>query len=45
VRIVFDDGHGTGIYSWSTLYRMGRDQGRIWQAYLDALAAKGLSRG
>lgn len=44
VRIVFDDGHDTGIYAWSYLYRLGRERDRIWQAYLDALAAKGLSR-
>jgi len=44
VRIVFDDGHDTGIYSWSYLYRLGRDRERIWQAYLEALAARGLSR-
>ncbi|BCX19520.1 MAG: hypothetical protein KatS3mg117_3202 [Geminicoccaceae bacterium] len=44
VRIVFDDGHDTGIYSWSYLYMLGRDRERIWQAYLDALAARGLSR-
>jgi DUF971 family protein len=44
VRIVFDDGHDTGIFSWPYLYRLGRDQGRLWQAYLDALAQKGLSR-
>ncbi len=44
VRIVFDDGHDTGIYSWSYLYRLGRDQEQIWQAYLDALAQRGLSR-
>jgi DUF971 family protein len=44
VRIVFDDGHSTGIYSWPYLHKLGRDQERIWQAYLDALLAKGLSR-
>ncbi|MCL6606792.1 MAG: DUF971 domain-containing protein [Geminicoccaceae bacterium] len=44
VRIVFDDGHDTGIYSWPYLYRLGRDRERIWQAYLEALAARGLSR-
>jgi DUF971 family protein len=44
VRIVFDDGHSTGIYAWSWLYRLGRDQERIWLAYLDALNARGLSR-
>ncbi|HMR30082.1 MAG TPA: DUF971 domain-containing protein [Geminicoccaceae bacterium] len=45
VRIVFDDGHDTGIFSWVNLYRLGRDRAQIWQAYLDALAQKGLSRG
>ena len=44
VRIVFDDGHDTGIFSWPYLYRLGRDQARIWQDYLDAVARKGLSR-
>jgi DUF971 family protein len=44
VRLVFDDTHSTGIFSWDYLARLGRDQGRMWQAYLDELAAKGLSR-
>jgi DUF971 family protein len=44
VRIVFDDGHSTGIYSWPYLYRLGRDQEEIWRAYLTALESKGLSR-
>lgn len=44
VRIVFDDGHSTGIYSWSYLHKLGREQDRIWQDYLDRLTAQGLSR-
>jgi DUF971 family protein len=44
VRVLFDDGHSTGIYSWPYLHRLGRDQEAIWQAYLAAVAAKGLSR-
>jgi DUF971 family protein len=44
VRIKFDDLHDTGIFSWSYLYRLGRDKERLWQAYLDALAERGLSR-
>jgi DUF971 family protein len=44
VRILFDDGHGTGIYSWPYLYQLGRDREAIWASYLEALAAKGLSR-
>ncbi|HET6632643.1 MAG TPA: DUF971 domain-containing protein [Rhodanobacteraceae bacterium] len=44
VLLHFDDGHDTGIFAWSTLYRLGRDQPANWQAYLDALADAGLSR-
>jgi len=44
IRIKFDDLHDTGIYSWPYLYRLGRDQDRIWRDYLDALAEHGLSR-
>ena len=44
VRVVFDDGHSTGIYSWPYLYHLGHDQERIWTSYLEALAQKGLSR-
>ena len=44
VKLVFDDGHDTGIYGWDYLYRLGAEQGEKWQAYLDELAAKGLSR-
>ena len=44
VRIIFDDGHSTGIYSWPNLYRLGREQAAIWQSYVAALESKGLSR-
>lgn len=44
LRIKFDDLHDTGIYSWSYLYELGRDQYEIWQNYLQALESKGLSR-
>ncbi len=44
VRIVFDDGHDSGIYSWSYLYRLGRDQETLWARYLSALEEQGLSR-
>ena len=44
VRIVFDDLHDTGIYSWEYLYGLGQAQEDIWQSYLDQLEAKGLSR-
>lgn len=44
VRLVFDDLHSTGIYSWDYLAELGRERARKWQDYLDELAGKGLSR-
>ena len=44
VRIVFDDGHSTGIYSWRYLREMGENCDRLWQDYLSALERRGLSR-
>ena len=44
IRIKFDDLHDTGIYSWDTLYDYGERQDEMWQAYLQALEARGLSR-
>ena len=44
VRLVFDDLHSTGIYSWDTLRDFGRNHDRYWQEYLDELASKNLSR-
>jgi ATP-binding protein involved in chromosome partitioning len=44
VRIVFDDGHDTGLYSWSYLAELGRDKEKKWAEYLAELKAKGLSR-
>ncbi len=44
IKIRFDDLHDTGIFSWKYLYELGEAQEEKWQAYLDALTAKGLSR-
>lgn len=44
VRLVFDDLHSTGIYSWDYFLEIGREQDARWHLYLDELAAKGLSR-
>jgi DUF971 family protein len=44
VRLVFDDMHSTGIYSWDYFAELGRSHGRYWQDYLDELAVKGLTR-
>jgi DUF971 family protein len=44
VRLVFDDLHSTGIFSWDYLLKLGRGHNRMWQDYLGELAAKGLTR-
>jgi DUF971 family protein len=44
VRLVFDDMHSTGIFSWDYLSELGRNRERRWQSYLDELAGKSLSR-
>jgi DUF971 family protein len=40
----FDDGHDTGIFSWETLYDMGKNKDRYWQEYLQKLEAAGHRR-
>src|ERR1700694_3937385 len=44
VRLVFDDMHSTGIFSWDYFLKLGRAQDRMWRDYLDELAAKHLAR-
>lgn len=44
VRLRFDDGHDTGIFTWRYLRELADDQEQIFQRYLDALAGKGLLR-
>ena len=45
VRIVFDDGHDTGLYAWSYLQTLDNERDKRWAEYLPSLAQKGLSRG
>jgi len=44
VRLVFDDGHDTGLYTWPILYELCRDQDAKWRRYLERLAEAGISR-
>ncbi|MEP6483613.1 MAG: DUF971 domain-containing protein [Rudaea sp.] len=44
VILKFDDGHDTGIFSWSVLHDLGTNQTRNWQDYLDALRNANLTR-
>ena len=44
VKLVFDDGHATGLYSWNIFYDLGVNQAHNWQEYLQRLAAAGYQR-
>ncbi len=44
IRIVFDDGHDTGIFTWRYLADLERERATRWASYLAELEAKGLSR-
>jgi DUF971 family protein len=44
VLLDFDDGHRTGIYSWTYLYELGSQQQQYWDRYLKELAAAGVER-
>jgi DUF971 family protein len=45
IRIVFNDGHDSGLFTWVYLAELGKDKEAMWQAYLDELKEKGLGRG
>jgi len=45
VRLIFSDGHSTGIYTWSYLHDLSQRKNEIWDGYLKELSAAGLSRG
>jgi DUF971 family protein len=44
VRLVFDDGHDTGLYTWPVLYELCAEHDRKWQRYLERLAESGKAR-
>jgi DUF971 family protein len=39
VKLVFDDGHDTGLYTWKHLYELGRDRQENWARYRARVAA------
>jgi ATP-binding protein involved in chromosome partitioning len=45
VRIAFNDGHDTGLFTWTYLQQLGREKEKHWSAYLAELERKGLTRG
>ncbi len=44
LRLVFDDGHDSGLYTWSYFRELGENQSTMWQQYLEKLKAAGKSR-
>ncbi len=44
LKLSFDDGHDTGLFTWDYLWQLGTNQALEWQQYLDQLAAAGESR-
>lgn len=44
IKLVFDDGHDTGLYTWELLYKLGARQQEFWDNYLQRLEAAGHRR-
>lgn len=44
LKLTFDDGHDSGLYSWDYLYRLATHQEMLWQDYLEQLNTAGASR-
>ncbi|NVK23031.1 MAG: DUF971 domain-containing protein [Kangiellaceae bacterium] len=44
IKLTFDDGHDSGLYTWQTLFELGRDYATNWQKYLKRLEHSGLQR-
>ncbi len=44
IKIVFDDGHDSGLYDWRYLYDLGRKQALYWNLYLERLQEAGHQR-
>ena len=44
LKLLFDDGHDSGLYSWDYLYQLALRQDVLWQDYLAQLKAAGKSR-
>ena len=44
VRLTFDDGHNTGLFTWSYFTKLAEDRDYLWAGYLGDLAQRGLSR-
>jgi DUF971 family protein len=45
IRLIFSDGHSTGLFTWNYLAKLGREHEEIWKAYEAKLIAEKKSRG
>jgi DUF971 family protein len=43
IRLIFDDGHDSGLYTWNYLHELGCTRQQKWQQYLDRLSDLGLA--
>jgi DUF971 family protein len=44
LKLCFDDGHDSGLYTWDYLYQLATRQEQLWADYLEELARAGKSR-
>lgn len=44
LRLIYSDGHDSGLYSWDLLYNLGKHHDELWQDYLNQIEAQDLSR-
>jgi DUF971 family protein len=44
LKLVFDDSHDSGIYTWDYFYQLGKNQEQLWETYLQKLHSAGKSR-
>lgn len=44
LKLIFDDGHDSGIFTWEYFYEIGKNQAKMWQEYLEDLHKAGKSR-
>ena len=44
IKLIFSDGHNSGVYTWTYLAELGQNQAAYWQNYLDKLHMAGKTR-
>jgi len=44
IKLIFDDGHDSGIYTWDYLYQLSVEKNKLWAEYIDALKQAGYDR-